>query len=195
MMREDWSIISDAKRAELFPIVLEAHNPRWKEYYAAESLFLREIFEDCVVRMSHIGSTAVAGLLAKPTIDILLEISDDSELQPITEKLLDAGYVVNNPKDDIVMYIKGYTPRGFEGQAVHIHVRYSADWGELYFRDYLTLHADVASEYERLKVRLKEQFTHDRDGYTDAKGAFIKKHTQQARLEFPGRYTPEIKKN
>ncbi|MCL2615877.1 MAG: GrpB family protein [Dehalococcoidia bacterium] len=191
MTREDWSNISDAKRAELFPIILEAHNPRWKEYYAAESLFLREVFGSCVVRISHIGSTAVAGLTAKPTIDILLEISDTTDLQPITEKLLDAGYVVNNPKDDIVMYIKGYTPRGFEEQAVHIHVRHSADWDELYFRDYLALHKDVAREYERLKLRLKEQFTHDRDGYTDAKEAFIKKHTQQARLEFPGRYAPD----
>jgi len=189
-MREDWSDVSEAKRAELFPIILEAHNPKWKDYYLNESAFLASVFGDNIIRISHIGSSAVAGIMAKPTIDILLEISNDTDLQPITERLLDEGYVANSPKGDIVMYIKGYTPRGFEGQAMHIHVRYSADWGELYFRDYLISHTTIAKEYERLKIKLKDNYTHDRDGYTEAKSEFIKENTEKARLEFHDKYVP-----
>ena len=88
------------------------------------------------------------------------------------------------------MFIKGYTPRGFEGQTVHVHVRRSGDWGELYFRDYLASHPDAAEAYGNLKRALKDKYPHDRDGYTEAKGAFIQKHTEQARLEFPGKYAP-----
>ena len=189
-MREDWSNVSDAKRTELFPIVLEPHNPQWKEYYLEESAFLRSVFGEGITRISHIGSSAVPGLIAKPTIDILVEISSGTDLKEITEILLDAGYVANYPKGDIIMYIKGYTPRGWEGQAMHIHVRHIADWGELYFRDYLILHPEVAQEYGKLKIMLKEKYTFDRDGYTEAKGTFITKHTQQARQEFPCRYMP-----
>ena len=174
----------------LFPIILEAHNPEWKAYYSQERDFLQSIFEDSIVRISHIGSTAVAGLIAKPTVDILLEVAENTDMQAITRRMLDAGYNVNSPKSDIIMYIKGYTPRGVEGQTVHIHVRRSADWGELYFRDYLICHPDVARAYESLKVELKEKYMHDRDGYTEAKGEFVQKYTELARLEFPGKYVP-----
>lgn len=87
------------------------------------------------------------------------------------------------------MYLKGYTPSGFMGQCVHIHVRYFGDWGELYFRDYLISHPDVANEYGKLKLMLKEQYVHDRDGYTEAKGDFVRKYTEYARAEYTDRYT------
>jgi len=132
----------------------------------------------------------VAGLLAKPTVDILLEVSENTDIQAFTKRMQAAGYIVNTPKSDIIMYIKGYTPCGFRGQAVHIHVRHSADWGELYFRDFLICHPDIARAYENLKLELKNKYMHDRDGYTGAKGAFIQKYTELARLECPGKYAP-----
>lgn len=36
-----------------------------------------------MARISHIGSTAVKGLLAKPTIDILLEIEEHCDLKEL----------------------------------------------------------------------------------------------------------------
>ncbi|MCL1952215.1 MAG: GrpB family protein [Oscillospiraceae bacterium] len=174
----------------LFPIILEPHNPAWKADYLRERDLLQTVFGDSIVRISHIGSTAVAGLIAKPTVDILLEVAETADIPAITKRMRDAGYLVNTPKSDIIMYIKGYTPCGFELPTVHAHVRHSADWGELYFRDYLMCHPDAARAYEALKLELKEKFTHDRDGYTGAKGAFVQKYTELARLEFPGKYAP-----
>ncbi len=189
-MREDWSHTSKDQLARLFPIVLEHHDPKWKEYYLQERDFLQSVFDKHAIRISHIGSSSVAGLLAKPTVDVLLEISDDTDVEAITEKLLDEGYVVNAAKNDIITYIKGYTPRGFEGQTVHIHVRHYGDWGELYFRDYLILYPKVAREYEILKMGLKDKYMNNRDEYTEAKGRFISKYTEKARMEFPNRYAP-----
>ncbi|MBN1373121.1 MAG: GrpB family protein [Anaerolineaceae bacterium] len=190
-MRLDFSQVSAERLAELFPILLEEFNPQWTEYYLQEKKFLETIFGKNLIRINHIGSTSVPGLTAKPTVDILLEVSDDIDLQSVTERMKDEGYVVNTPQDDIIMYLKGYTPQGFQGQAVHIHVRHLGDWGELYFRDYLIAHPDIANEYVVLKQKLKGQFTFDRDGYTGAKGQYINKHTEVARREFPNRYTPK----
>lgn len=190
-MRLDFSHVSAERLAELFPILLEEHNPQWTEYYLQEKKFLETIFSKNMIRINHIGSTSVPGLTAKPTVDILLEVSDDIDLQSVTERMKDEGYVVNTPQGDMVMYLKGYTPQGFQGQAVHIHVRQLGDWGELYFRDYLIAHPDIANEYAVLKQKLKGQYTFDRDGYTEAKGQFINKHTEEARREFPNRYTPK----
>jgi GrpB-like predicted nucleotidyltransferase (UPF0157 family) len=191
MMRQDFSNVSEEKLSELFPVLLKEHNSEWVNYFIDERNFLQSVFGDRIIRINHIGSSCVPGLIAKPTIDILLEISPNSDLSAITDKLIDEGYIVNTPQKDIIMYLKGYTPNGFEGQCVHIHVRHYDDWDELYFRDYLILHPDIAHEYEKLKLMLKEQYTHDRDGYTEAKGEFIRKHSEYARSEFHSKYTPE----
>ena len=70
----------------------------------------------------------------------------------------------------------------------HIHLRYTGDNDELYFRDYLNEHPDVAKEYEALKLRLWKQYEHNRDAYTDAKTGFISKWTAEARKEYGDRY-------
>lgn len=189
-MRQDFSDITAEHLSLLFPIKLEPHDPEWETCYEQESLFLKSVFGDKIVRMSPIGSSSVPGLIAKPTVDILLEIKENTDMTVMTEAMKDAGYVVNTPKQDIILYLKGYTPHGFDGQCFHIHVRYAGDWDELYFRDYLQAHPDVAQAYGKLKQQLKEQYLHDRDGYTNAKGDFIKEYTLCARREFPGRYEP-----
>jgi GrpB-like predicted nucleotidyltransferase (UPF0157 family) len=49
------------------------------------------------------------------------------------------------------------------------------------FRDYLREHADAAKQYEVLKYRLAEEFRYDREGYTDAKGDFVRDVLRKAK--------------
>ncbi|MDR0660870.1 MAG: GrpB family protein [Prevotellaceae bacterium] len=137
-----------------------------------------------IVRINHIGSTAVPCLLAKPTLDILLEIKDNTDTIGLKNSIEAIDYIYSYQPDNPpphMMYMKGYTPNGFQGQAFHLHVRYAGDWDELYFRDYLLAHPDAVREYGELKLRLKQQYEHDRDGYTHAKTAFVRKITARAR--------------
>ena len=153
---------------------------------------IKAVGESNIVRMNHIGSTAVPGLIAKPTIDILLEITADCDTEKLKENLISIGYIYTAQPDNPaphMMFLKGYTPEGFKGQAFHVHVRYPGDWGELYFRDYLKEHNDIADEYGRLKTELLKTYEHDRDGYTEAKTEFISRYTDIAREEYKGRYT------
>lgn len=69
---------------------------------------------------------------------------------------------------------KGYTPAGYADKVFHIHFHISGDNDEIRFRDYLIAHPDVAKEYERLKLSLLPKYRHDRDGYTEAKTAFVR---------------------
>jgi len=176
---------------ELFPVILCAHDPAWAERFERERTLLEETAAGCVAKISHIGSTAVPGVVAKPTIDILLEIQNGADLDVLLDAMRSAGYIHSpQPRDPPphMMFMKGYTPEGFRGQAFHVHVRYPGDWDELYFRDYLVEHREASEEYGRLKLLLKERFEHDRDGYTDAKTDFITRITRLARAEFGGRY-------
>ena len=101
------------------------------------------------------------GLLAKPTVDILLEISGETTLGELRMSLEEAGYLFaaqpGKPAPGM-MFMKGDTPEGFAREA--------------------------------LKRPLQVKYTHDRDAYTKAKGSFIKSTTALARKHFGAKYRP-----
>ena len=162
---------------ELFPIVLTEHNDRWDFYYAEEEKKLKSLLPETAV-ISHIGSTAVKGIWAKPIIDILVEVGDFSDAAAAIEK---CGYIKMSESKNRISFNKGYTENGFAEKVYHLHLRLFGDNDEIYFRDYLITHPDVAKEYEKLKKELWKKFEHDRDGYTDAKSEFVKAYTAKAK--------------
>ncbi len=177
---------------ELFPIILSMYNPVWAESYLKEKPVLEQaVGKQNIVRMNHYGSTAIPDLMAKPTIDILLEIKDDTDIERLISNIQSVDYIYSKQPDNPaphMMFVKGYTPQGFKGQVFHIHVRFSGDWDELYFRDYLLAHPEIAEEYGTLKLELGKNYEHDRDGYTYAKTDFIKRITNLARADIQIRY-------
>jgi GrpB-like predicted nucleotidyltransferase (UPF0157 family) len=179
------SEMSNEELWQLFPIIITEHNNKWKELFLSEKKLIEELIgKNKIVRINHIGSTAVPNLLAKPTIDILVEIKDNTDIPSLIKSLESIDYIYSpqpQKPPPHMMFLKGYTPEGFKGQVFHIHVRYYGDWDEIYFRDYLINHPDVAKEYGNLKLDLKEKYEHDRDGYTQAKTDFIKQVTNIAR--------------
>lgn len=181
--------MSDQERWQLFPIILSDHKPAWKQkYLKQESSLKKAIGVDSILKMNHIGSTAIPGLISKPTIDVLIEIRQDIRLPEIISTMKKAGYRYTHKPDNPaphMMFIKGYTRKGFKGQAFHVHIRYPGDWDEIVFRDYLLSHPEVAHEYGKLKLELKNQFEHDRDAYTNGKTDFIKGVCSLARQETP----------
>jgi GrpB-like predicted nucleotidyltransferase (UPF0157 family) len=177
---------------ELFPIIITEHDPSWKEKYACEKQIIEQaIASRNIVRISHIGSTAIPGLVAKPTIDILLEIADDTDNEKLISDMISIGYLYSpQPEKPAphMMFMKGYTTEGFKGQVFHVHVRYEGDWDEIYFMDYLRAHPEAAEEYGALKLTLKDEYEHDRDRYTDSKTDFVRRITEIARKERRGDY-------
>lgn len=178
---------------QLFPIRLKEHNPQYKEWYEAEKQsILRGIAPENVLRINHIGSSAVKGLLAKPTVDISLDMDGGCDVSQLIEGLKALGWMLmaqkNNPFK--LSFNKGYTPDGFADRVYHLHVVYMGDWNELYFRDYLIAHPDIAALYGALKQKLLKTYEFDRDGYTDEKSAFIEKYSAMAKAEYEGKYRP-----
>jgi len=139
----------------LFPIILKEHNCAYQEWYLIEKEKITKYLNGInIARISHIGSTAVPGLIAKPTVDILLEVFRDCNLEQLKKRLTDLEWVLMSSAyepDLKLAFNQGYTPAGFAEKVYHLHVRYYADWDELYFRDYLIAHKETANEYGKLK--------------------------------------------
>ena len=100
---------------KLFPIYLTEHQPDWKEWYMEEENFLKNRVPK-IERLSHIGSTAIRSIHAKPIIDILVEISKDYTLSDYKEAIVNSGYLCMSQTSDRISFNKGYTekdlPRG-----------------------------------------------------------------------------------
>lgn len=193
-MQKELAEMSLEELWELFPIILKEHNRQYKEWYEIEERQLsNETKNQDIKRINHIGSTAVEGLIAKPTIDILLEVGKPCDITKLIESLKAKNWSLMSSAyepDLRLVFNKGYTPDGFAEKVYHLHVRHWGDWDELYFRDYLLDHADIADQYGNLKLSLWQEYEHNRDGYTAAKTKFIKDYSEKAKSEYAGRHSP-----
>ena len=172
---------------QLFPIHLTEHQSCWKEWYSEEETLLKNTLSS-TERISHIGSTAVSSIWAKPIIDILVEAPKESRLLDYKDLIINSGYICMSQTENSLSFNKGYTEAGFAERVFHLHLRYAGDNNELYFRDYLIEHPDVAKEYEELKLKLWKKYEHNRDGYTNAKTEMVKQYTEKARILYGNRY-------
>lgn len=171
---------------ELFPIFLVEHNEKWTKDYAEIELVLKNTFSDChIIRISHIGSTAIKNIYAKDIIDILVATDDIEKAAKIAER---NGFIRMSSGSQRVTLNKGYAPEGFADKVYHLHIRHEGDNKEIYFRDYLNEHSEVAKEYERMKLDLWKKYEHNRDAYTEAKTDFVEKWTSEALKLYGRRY-------
>lgn len=168
----------------LFPIILTAPDPRWAAWYAEEEALLRRVLPaEFAVRISHIGSTAIHGIWAKPIVDILAEAEPGTDLARADAYLTRAGFRRMSAGPDRRSYNKGYTEDGFAPRVFHLHLVYAGVQDEIIFRDYLNAHPAHARAYEALKLSLWKPFEHDRDGYTQAKTEFVRQMLREAALQ------------
>lgn len=180
-MKKQLSEMSLEELWNLFPIFLVPHKERWKKQYEEMETMLRETFSQHDIRISHIGSTAIDNIYAKDIVDILMEVDNSTDLRDIAREAENIGFIRMSERKKRIFLNYGYTPDGFADKVYHLHLRYKGDNDEIYFRDYLNTHPDIAAEYEKLKLELWKKFEHDRNTYTEAKTSFIKKWTVKAK--------------
>ena len=139
-MAKKVSELSADEFKKTFPIILKEYNTSYKDWYESEKkIILDAVNAEDVVRMNHIGSSAVEGVIAKPTIDMLLEIDGCCNVTRLVDALKAIGYgeAIFIRWDDPMKLLlgKGYSIDGYEERVFHLHVRYLGNWDELYFRD------------------------------------------------------------
>jgi GrpB-like predicted nucleotidyltransferase (UPF0157 family) len=153
------------------PIEIVEYDPCWPASYAAECERLAPVLAG--VRISHIGSTAVLGLAAKPIIDMIALVDDlDANVAAVIQRAgyeLPARFNVNLAHRAFLCYPSSTY------RTHHLHLvddREAMDQC-LRFRDALRSDPTLASEYAVLKRALAARFGDRRESYTRAKSTFI----------------------
>ena len=159
-----------------------AHDPAWSTKFQAEAERIAEAVGEAVVRMHHIGSTAIPQTKAKPIIDILLEVASLGDLDQKASMLEALGYeAMGEFGIPDRRYFRLDDSDGMRTHQVHaFEVGVANVVRHLAFRDYMRAHPSVAEEYGALKDRLATAHPHDRAAYMDGKDAFVKEHERRA---------------
>ena len=203
-MKQHVSELTPEEFQKAFPIELKDVIPEYAEWYEeAKNTILSVTGDSDVIRINHIGSSAIPDIKAKPMIDILLEIDKNCDVDKLVESLKTIGFgtEIAMRKDNPFEYLlaKGMTVRGFEEKVYLLHIRYPGDWSELYFRDYLLDNPGIAKEYSDLKEKILDDIQSGKiermpngqpNGYSMAKLDFVKRISEEARLAYPNRFDP-----
>ena len=113
-MGKDLSKMTLEELWELFPIFLVPHDDRWKDSFDEIEKILAALLSDQpVVRISHIGSTAIQGIWAKNIIDVMVEIPQSADMKDIAQILEENGFTVMSAEANRISLNKGYTENGF----------------------------------------------------------------------------------
>jgi GrpB-like predicted nucleotidyltransferase (UPF0157 family) len=148
----------------------------WPEAFVRQRDRIAQSLGPRAVRIDHIGSTAVAGLPAKPIIDIDLSVRDPADEESYVPALERTGYRlrVREPGHRMLR-----TPR----RDAHVHVcAAGSDWERrhLLFRDWLREDEADRRRYGETKRALAERDWPDMNAYAAAKTEIIGDITERA---------------
>lgn len=156
------------------------HDERWPALYDAEGQRILGHTAPLPLVLEHIGGTSIPGIPAKPIIDIAAGRPADAPIQAYVAALIRAGYEHRGERGiPGRQYFRRGSPRAYH---VHLVEHGGPLWGDyLAFRDYLRTHPDEARAFSEIKRALATRFASDREGYLDAKSAYVEDIIRLAR--------------
>jgi GrpB-like predicted nucleotidyltransferase (UPF0157 family) len=157
------------------PALLVVHDPAWAGEFAALSEVYHAALGDLVLRLEHVGSTAVPGLIAKPILDVDLVIADATTFAATTAALGALGYSHRGDQGiagrEVFKRADEHTPFTQPPRrwlAHHLYVCY-ADSRELHrhlaFRDALRRSPPLCDRYAAMKHEVARQSGGDQKRY------------------------------
>ncbi len=169
------------------PVELVAPSADWVALAEAEAARLKAALGDVLVAVHHIGSTAIPGIMAKPIVDLMPEVTSLTALDEMEDRVVALGYawwgeygidgrrycVLSDPKTGKRLVQLHFYESGSPHIARH-----------LAFRDYMRRHPDKARAYEAEKVRARDLHPGDSHAYTEEKAAWIQAVETNAMTEW-----------
>jgi len=153
-----------------------AYSQEWPERFEFERAHLTVALRPWLsAEVQHVGSTAVAGLAAKPIIDMVAGVRDLEEARHAIDVLAqhDYSHADHRPHEALWFFKPAHSQYAERTYHLHLTEVGSDLWRErLGFRDALRADPSLASRYQTLKRRLAD--CHETVAeYTQGKRAFV----------------------
>jgi GrpB-like predicted nucleotidyltransferase (UPF0157 family) len=164
-------------------LVVVNADPEWPRRFREIADYLETFIGSSIVRIEHVGSTAVPGLAAKPIIDIDVVVAEESDVPVVLRLIESAGYRWVGDLD--VGGREAFEPTSAPTFATH-HLylvvennrAHSDHW---LLREALTDSPELIERYAQIKRHNVELSNGDPDRYTALKATFVAEVLTDAR--------------
>ena len=161
-------------------VYLAPYDPAWPALFVRLKERIQEALKDDIIVLEHVGSTSVAGLSAKPIIDIMLAVADSSDEPSFVRPLEQKGFKLRIREPD------WYEHRVFKYSDPDANLHVFSDGcleidRMMRFRDWLRNHADDRMLYEEKKRELAGRTWKYPQNYADTKSEIIQEILERAR--------------
>lgn len=168
-------------------VIIVDYNPQWPQMYEQEKARIQDVIGEYLIDIQHVGSTSIAGLSAKPIIDIMAVVRDISLVEQCVKSLeaLDYFYQGEGGIPGRHFFRKPID-KSHTARTHHIHMvdKGHEQWAMYQlFREYMLLHPESVRQYDILKRELAIKHGSDRAVYTAAKAPFIESIIRAAVIE------------
>jgi GrpB-like predicted nucleotidyltransferase (UPF0157 family) len=168
---------ADATRVSLAP-----YDPNWARMADAEAMRLKGALGDALVTVHHMGSTAIPGIAAKLTVDLMPVVTGLQALEAKRSEIEALGYLW---RGEFGIAGRRYCVLERAGKRVfHTHFFTAGHENittQLVFRDYLRAHRDEALAYEAIKREAAAAHPHNSLAYNDHKADWIRTCLERAK--------------
>jgi GrpB-like predicted nucleotidyltransferase (UPF0157 family) len=159
---------------------VSAYDPRWPDRAAGYADELRPVLDQWLLGpIEHVGSTAIPGIVAKPVIDLMAQVTDpDAVVGQAGGTLGGMNWRHVPPELDGRPWRRFFAKVSPDGchRLAHLHLMSAgtARWDQqLRFRDALRASPALRDEYAAVKSGLASTYADDRERYTAEKAAFV----------------------
>lgn len=159
---------------------LSAYDSRWPDLAAGYADELQPVLDQWLLSsIEHVGSTAIPGIVAKPVIDLMAQVTDTDAVVGQAVGTLDGMNWRHVPPElDGQPWRRFFAKVSPDGRhrLAHLHLMSAgtARWDQqIRFRDALRANPALRDEYAAVKSRLASTYADDRERYTDEKASFV----------------------
>lgn len=164
-------------------VEIVAHHSDWANAFEKEKELLQKALGNDFIKIEHVGSTAIPGISAKPTLDILVGLKELNSVDHYLPALEEISYQFrpNHPVPGRLHFAKIH--QSLRTHNLSLTKCGSEFWeGHILFRDYLRAHPAERDAYQALKLQLAEEHPDNTVNYTNGKDEFIAQVMQKARV-------------
>ena len=158
-------------------VALVPADERWGEVAGVLGAQIETALAGVARGVQHVGSTSVPGLLAKPIVDLAVGLSPPTTLEEVEAPLSRLGWIYRGDAGDEGgwVFVMEDSPWHRVAHAHGVEFR-GEQWNRyLQFRALLRRDEVARQTYERVKVRLAEQFPDGRNDYLLGKDPTVRR--------------------
>lgn len=160
---------------------LSEYDPNWISKFNSIKDFILKVFGDKALKIEHVGSTSIEGMLAKPLIDVLVVVEKLEEFQKEKVLMTENGYEWRFYRDPDALCFFRLNSDGEKLENIHICTKSSHKVRQfIMIRDYLRTHPEKTKEYSELKQRNIKLYPNDYPAYRNAKAPFLQQLEKEA---------------